>query len=57
MVDFKVAPIKRYAKLAHNKTSQQFISITKDVLKQAMGYVAPFLVQKLKNRLLLLHTK
>ena len=44
MVDFKVATIKRYAKLPH-KASQQFISVTKDVLKQALGYVAPFLVQ------------
>ena len=46
MVDFKVAPIKRYAKLPYNKASQQFISVTKDILKQALGYVAPFLVQK-----------
>ena len=46
MVDFKVAPIKRYAKLPHNKASQQLISGTKDVLKQALGYVVPFLVQK-----------
>ena len=29
MVDFKLAPIKRYAKLANNKASQQFISVTK----------------------------
>ena len=29
MVDFKLAPIKRYAKLAHNKASQQFISVKK----------------------------
>ena len=46
MVDFKLARIKRYAKLANNKASQQFIPATKDVLKQALGYVTPFLVQK-----------
>ena len=46
MVDLKLAPIKRYAKLANNKASQQFISITKVVLKQVLGYVAPFLMQK-----------
>ena len=46
MVDFKVAPIKLYAKLPYNKASQQFISGTKDVLKQALGCVAPFLMQK-----------
>ena len=46
MVDFKLVPIKRYAELASDKASQQFISVTKDVLKQALGYVAPFLVQK-----------
>ena len=34
MVDFKLARIKRYAKLANNKASQQFIPVTKDVLKQ-----------------------
>ena len=26
MVDFKLGPVKRYAKLANNKASQQFIS-------------------------------
>ena len=46
MVDFKLAPVKRYAKLPNNKASQQFISVTKDVLKQVLGYVTPFLVQK-----------
>ena len=46
MVDFKVALIKRYAKFSYNKASQQFISVTKDVLKQVLGYVAPFLMQK-----------
>ena len=46
MVDFKLAPIKRYAKLANSKALQQFISLTKDVLKLALSYVAPFLVQK-----------
>ena len=46
MANFKLAPVKRYAKLANNKASQQFISVTKDVLKQALGYVGPFLVQK-----------
>ena len=45
IVDFKVAPIKRYAKLPYNKASQQFISVKKDILKQALGYVASFLVQ------------
>ena len=46
MVDLKLAPIKRYAKLANNKASQQFISVIKVVLKQVLGYVAPFLMQK-----------
>ena len=46
MVNFKLAHIKRYAKLPNNKASQQFISVTKDVLKQALGYVAAFLQQK-----------
>ena len=46
MVDFKLVPIKRYTELANDKASQQFISVTKDVPKQALGYVAPFLVQK-----------
>ena len=45
MVDFKVAPVKRYANLPYNKASQQFISVPIDILKQALGYVAPFLVQ------------
>ena len=42
MVDFKVAPVKRYANLPYNKASQQFISVPIDILKQALGYVAPF---------------
>ena len=46
MVDFKLAPVKRYAKLPNNKAPQQFISVTKDVLKQDLGYSGPFLVQK-----------
>ena len=49
MVDFKLAPVKPYAKLANNKALQQFISVTKDVLKQALAYVTPFLVQKCKT--------
>ena len=46
MVDFKLARTKRCAKLANNEASQQFIPVTKDVLKQTLGYVTPFLVQK-----------
>ena len=41
MVDFKLAPIK-HTKLINNKASQQFISVTKDVLKQVLGYVTPY---------------
>ena len=43
MVDFKLVPIKHYTKLVNNKASQQFISLIKDVLKQAPGYVTSFL--------------
>ena len=40
MVNFKLAPVKHFTKLTKNK--QQFISVTKDVLKQALGYVTTF---------------
>ena len=37
MSDFKLAPIKRYVKLANNKASQQFFSVTKGLCYTFFG--------------------
>ena len=46
MIGFKLAPVKHYIKLTNDKALQQFILVTKYVLKQALGHVTPLLVQK-----------
>ena len=46
MIGFQLAPVKHYTKLTNNKALQQFILVTKDVLKEALGHVTPLLVQK-----------
>ena len=49
MIDFKLASIKRYAKLANNKVSQHFILVTKEYLNRTWVMLHLFWCRKFKT--------